>query len=226
MGPATAELFVEEERARLYHRPTPGTARRRHRSDRAPDFEEWSPTPPASMTSTASSSTIRSEAGRETAGQSPVPNARARRPAFQWWRGFRTITHLRAINPTKLLVTGLALCSRPDAALLELRRPVVGVPRNSQPGRTFGFTRRRRRGRRAGPCMFRAPSTGNDGNGDAAAININHGAVHEARLVASQVDRGVSDLIGRTAASGGRIVHHRLGGMGVTVDGWGSDHSR
>ena len=36
MGLATAELFVEEGAARLHHRPTPGTARRRHRSDRGP----------------------------------------------------------------------------------------------------------------------------------------------------------------------------------------------
>jgi hypothetical protein len=67
-----------------------------------------------------------------------------RRPAFQWWRGFRTITHLRATNPTLLLVTELALYSRPNAAAL-LNVVDVEVPRNRLgtaspgPSKTFGF---------------------------------------------------------------------------------------
>ena len=36
------------------------------------------------------------------------------------WRGFTTITHLLAPNPTFPLVTRLALCSRPGAALLNV----------------------------------------------------------------------------------------------------------
>jgi hypothetical protein len=63
---------------------------------------------------------------RETAVPHTRPNAKPmvrrlcpmhekRRPAFQWWRGFTTIGHLPASNPTLLLVTGL-----PYAAALAL----------------------------------------------------------------------------------------------------------
>jgi hypothetical protein len=37
---------------------------------------------------------------------------------YRWWRGFTTITNLRAANLPLLLVTGLALYSRPGAVLL------------------------------------------------------------------------------------------------------------
>ena len=43
-----------------------------------------------------------------------------RSPVHTSWRGFTTITHLLAPNPTLPLVTRLALCSRPGAALLNV----------------------------------------------------------------------------------------------------------
>ena len=63
---------------------------------------------------------LRAEAKRESAGQAPVPTHETRRPAFQWWRGFRTSTHLRATDPTKLMVRALPYAAAWAVALLNL----------------------------------------------------------------------------------------------------------
>ena len=45
------------------------------------------------------------------------------------------ITHLRATSPTLLLVTGLALCSRTGAALLDIGAPPLGSRETPSPDR-------------------------------------------------------------------------------------------
>ena len=44
---------------------------------------------------------------------------------FLWWRGFRTSTHLRATDPTKLMVRALPYAAAWAVALLNLG---LGVP--------------------------------------------------------------------------------------------------
>ena len=54
------------------------------------------------------------------------PMHEARRPAFRWWRGFRTSTHLRATDPTSPLVTVLPYATALAIALLNVGASVMG----------------------------------------------------------------------------------------------------
>ena len=54
-------------------------------------------------------------------------------------------------------------------------------------------------------------------DGRPAAVDIDHRAVHEASLVAGQVDRGVSDRIRRPASAGRSPVHHVLSRVPAAV---------
>ena len=63
----------------------------------------------------------------------PVHTERGARNARTWWRGFTTSTHLRATNPTLLLVTALALCSRLGGCPTQRMPGSVGLPRNPVP---------------------------------------------------------------------------------------------
>jgi hypothetical protein len=49
-------------------------------------------------------------------------------------------------------------------------------------------------------------SAGDDGGGDAAAVDVDHGAVDERRLVAGEIDGRVGDRVGRAAAAGRRVL--------------------
>jgi len=51
----------------------------------------------------------------------------------------------------------------------------------------------------------------------AAAVDVDHGAVHKGSLVTGQVDRGVGDCVGSSAAAGGSPVHHLLGWVHAAV---------
>ena len=56
----------------------------------------------------------------------------------------------------------------------------------------------------------RTPRSGGDhGHADAAAVDVDHGAVHERGLVAGEVDRRVRDRVGRADRARGRAAHHR-----------------
>ncbi len=80
----------------------------------------------------------RHESQREPAGHGVVHTQKSARNQRNWWRGFRTITHLRATDPTKPLVRAPALCSRLGGCPTQSRARTWSVPRNLTAGRTFG----------------------------------------------------------------------------------------
>jgi hypothetical protein len=61
--------------------------------------------------------------------------------------------------------------------------------------------------------MVGSTSCGYDSDSDAAAVNVDHGAVHERGFVAGEVHRGMSDGVGRTASARRGASHHHLGRM-------------
>jgi hypothetical protein len=61
------------------------------------------------------------------------PGTRCAPDQRSWWRGFATIVRLRATNPTLLLVTALALCSRLGGCPTQRTPRSVGLPRNPVP---------------------------------------------------------------------------------------------
>src|SRR5437588_6311167 len=65
----------------------------------------------------------------------------------------------------------------------------------------------------------RGLSGGDHGDARAAAVDIDDRAVDEGGFIACQVDGGVRDRVGGAGATGGRAVHHRLGGMLVGAVG-------
>ena len=138
MGPATAELFVEEG-ALVYI-----TGRRREPLDAATD--RIGPRLRGVVADASSLddiehvfSTIRSEAGRETAGQSPVPNAQDAPSSVSMVAGVQDHHAPSGYKPDEAAGHRACPMQPPRRCTTQFRRPVVGVPRNSQPGRTFGL---------------------------------------------------------------------------------------
>ncbi len=75
-------------------------------------------------------SDLRHESQREPAGHGIVHTHQGAENARIWWRGLRTSTRPSGSDPTKPLVTGLALCSRLGGCPTQSRRNRARVPRN------------------------------------------------------------------------------------------------
>src|ERR1700680_2156836 len=60
---------------------------------------------------------------------------------------------------------------------------------------------------------------GDHSDARAPAVDVDDGAVDKGGFIACQVDGGVRDRVGGAGATGGRAVHHRLGGMLVGAVG-------
>jgi len=72
----------------------------------------------------------------------PLPEPEEGSDLHFWQRGFRTITHFWAPDPTKFLVTPSALCSRLSPALLNIAGSRLS-PEELPRWQTFGFRTRR-----------------------------------------------------------------------------------